>query len=150
VSGTVTKTVEGISVQGTATFHDPSSGSERGKNTVFTLTVDGVKVCHLGDLGHILSETEAAEIGPVDLLLIPVGGFYTIDAGEATRVIEIIKPKVVIPMHFKTEKCGFPIASVDDFLKGKAGVKRPGTSEISFNKSDLPQQTEIVVLTHAL
>jgi len=150
VSGTVTKTVEGISVQGTATFHDPSSGSERGKNTVFTLTVDGVKVCHLGDLGHILSQTEAAEIGPVDLLLIPVGGFYTIDAGEATRVIEIIKPKVVIPMHFKTEKCGFPIASVDDFLKGKAGVKRPGTSEISFNKSDLPQQTEIVVLTHAL
>ena len=150
VNGTVTETIEGIFVKGTATFHDPSNGRERGKNTVFTLTVDGVKVCHLGDLGHVLSGTEAADIGPVDLLLVPVGGFYTIDAREATRVVELIKPRVVIPMHFKTEKCGFPIASVDDFLKGKAGVKRPGTSEISFNKDELPQPTEIVVLTHAL
>ncbi len=150
VSGAVTKTIKGIPVKGIATFHDPSKGSERGSNTVFTLTIDGVKVCHLGDLGHVLSRAEATEIGPVDILLIPVGGFYTIDAGEASRVVELIKPKVVIPMHFKTEKCGFPIASVNEFLKGKAGVKKLAKSETSFSKDELPPQTEIVVLTHAL
>ena len=150
ISGVAAKTIKGISIKGIATFHDPSKGSERGTNTVFTLNVDGVQVCHLGDLGHVPGQKELAEIGPVDLLMTPVGGFYTIDAKEATQVADLIKPKVLIPMHFKTEKCGFPIAPVEDFLKGKARVKSLGASEISFDKSTLPQQMEIVLLTHAL
>lgn len=141
---------KGISIKGISVFHDPSKGSERGINTIFTFNVSGVQVCHLGDLGHVLSPKELAEIGPVDLLITPVGGFYTIDAKEATRIVEGMNPRVVIPMHFKTEKCGFPIAPVDDFLKGKARVRRLNASEVSYDKASLPQQTEIVALTHAL
>jgi len=150
VKGTGSKTIKGISMKGIPTYHDPSKGSERGANTIFHLKVDNIQLCHLGDLGHLLNDKELAEIGPVDILLIPVGGFFTIDPKEATRVMEQIKPKVVIPMHFKTEKCGFPIAPVEDFLKGKKNTKRPKTSEANFAQSTLPQQMEIVVLEHAL
>ena len=150
IKGNGSKTSKGIAIRGVATFHDPSQGSERGDNTVFTWNVDGVQICHLGDLGHVLSRKELAEIGPVDILLAPVGGFFTIDAKEASQVAESIKPKVLIPMHFKTEKCGFPIAPVEDFLKGKTRVRRPGTSEAAFDKASLPTEMEIVVLTHAL
>jgi len=82
--------------------------------------------------------------------LIPVGGFFTIDPKEATRVAEQIRAKILIPMHFKTEKCGFPIAPVEEFLKGKTNTKRPKASEATFDKSTLPRQTEIVVLEYAL
>jgi L-ascorbate metabolism protein UlaG (beta-lactamase superfamily) len=150
VKGSGSKTVKGISMKGISTYHDPSQGSERGANTIFTLKIDNIQLCHLGDLGHLLSDKELAEIGPVDILLIPVGGFFTIDPKEATRVAEQIKPKILIPMHFKTAKCGFPIAPVEDFLKGKTNTKRPKASEATFDKATLPQQMEIVVLEHAL
>jgi len=150
VKGSGSKTVKGIAIHGVATYHDPSKGSERGANTIYNLKVDGIQVCHLGDLGHVLGEKEVNQIGSVDILLLPVGGFFTIDAKEATRVMDQVKPKVVIPMHFKTEKCGFPIAPVDDFLRGKSGVKRAGTSEVTFQKENLPQKMEIIVLEHAL
>jgi L-ascorbate metabolism protein UlaG (beta-lactamase superfamily) len=150
VKGSGSKTAKGISMKGISTYHDPSQGSERGANTIFTLKIDNIQLCHLGDLGHLLSDKELAEIGPVDILLIPVGGLFTIDPKEATRVAEQIKPKIVIPMHFKTAKCGFPIAPVEDFLKGKTNTKRPKASEATFDKATLPQQMEIVVLEHAL
>ena len=150
VKGSGSKTIKGISIKGIPTYHDPTKGSERGTNTIFTIKLDDIQLCHLGDLGHLLSEKELAEIGPVDILMIPVGGFFTIDPKEATRVAEQIKPKVLIPMHFKTEKCGFPIASVEDFLKGKTNTKRARASEAAFDKATLPQQMEIVVLEHAL
>jgi L-ascorbate metabolism protein UlaG (beta-lactamase superfamily) len=150
MKGSGAKTLQGVSIKGVPTYHDRSKGSERGANTIFTFSVDGIQVCHLGDLGHVLSEKEVAEIGPVDVLLIPVGGFFTIDAKEATQVAGQIKPKVVIPIHFKTKKCGFPIAPVDDFLKGKSNVKQLMASETTFDKANLPKQTEILVLEHAL
>jgi len=150
VKGSGSKTIRGISMKGVPTYHDPSKGSERGPNTIFTLKVDNLQLCHLGDLGHLLNDKELAEVGLVDILLIPVGGFFTIDPKEAARVAEQIKPKTIIPMHFKTEKCGFPIAPVDDFLKGKTNTKRPKASEATFNQSTLPQKMEIVVLEHAL
>ncbi len=150
VRGSGTKTVKGIPLKGIATYHDPSKGSERGANTIFTFSVDGILVCHLGDLGHVLSDKELAEIGPVDILFIPVGGYFTIDSKEATQVGEQVKPKVLIPMHFKTDKCGFPIAPVEDFLKGKTNVRRPKASEVTFDQASLPSKMEIVVLDHAL
>lgn len=150
IKGSGSKTGKGISFRGVATFHDPSRGKERGENTVFAMEIDGIRVCHLGDLGHVLSQKEVSEIGPVDILITPVGGFYTIDPKEASQVATLLKPKVVIPMHFKTEKCGFPIAPVEDFLKGKAKVKQAGVSEVSFEKAALPHETEVVVLKHAL
>ena len=150
IKGSGSKSIKGITVKGVPTFHDPSGGKERGDNTVFTLNVDGLQVCHLGDLGHVLSRKELTEIGPVDILLSPIGGLYTIDPKEASRNAELMNPKVLIPMHFKTEKCGFPLAPVGDFLHGKARVKQLEASEAHFEKASLPAQLEIVVLTHAL
>ena len=149
IKGSGSKTIKGISIKGIPTYHDPSKGSERGANTIFTFEIDHIQLCHLGDLGHLLSDKELAEIGPVEILLIPVGGFFTIDPKEATQVAEQIKPKILIPMHFKTAKCGFPVAPVEDFLKGKGNTKRLKASEVTFDKASLPQQTEIVVLEHA-
>jgi L-ascorbate metabolism protein UlaG (beta-lactamase superfamily) len=145
-----TNTAKGIEFKGVSCYHDADEGAKRGSNTVFLFTVDGLKVAFLGDLGHPFSVEEAAEIGVVDVLLTPVGGFYTIDAADADRVCEALKPKVVIPMHYKTEKCGYPIAGVEDFLKNKQRVRRLGTSEVDILPDTLPAETEVVVLHHAL
>jgi len=144
------RTAKGIQFRGIATYHDASQGTQRGPNTVFCFTVDDMKLCHLGDLGHVLSPGQVNEIGTVDILFTPVGGFYTIDASIASGICDQLKPKVVIPMHFKTPKCAYPIAGVDDFLKGKKNVKRVGDSEVELEREKLPATTEIVLLQPAL
>lgn len=141
---------KGIDIMGIAAFHDTSQGKERGPITIFRFHVDGINVCHVTDLGHMLSEQQVKDLGPVDVLLTPVGGFYTIDAATATKVSEALKPKVIIPMHYKTAKCAYPIATVEDFLKGKNHVRRMDASEIELKKDKLPKDTEIVVLQPAL
>lgn len=138
--------IKGIKLYGIPTYHDDAKGSKRGNNTIFCFEVDGIRVCHLGDLGHLLSDKTTAEIGRVDLLFIPVGGFYTIDARVATKVSQQLKPKIVIPMHYKNERCTLPISSVDNFLQGKESVSKLGGSEVIFNQGELPATTRIVVL----
>ena len=142
--------VKGLKFKGLATFHDAAGGKERGKNTIICFEVDGVRVCHFGDLGHELTAEQAAEIGPVDVLLLPVGGFYTIDAVVASRVAEQLKPRVVIPMHFRNNRCDFPIAGVEEFLRGKNDVAQPDASEVEFKAGALPSPTRITVLKPAL
>ncbi|MFO8102263.1 MAG: MBL fold metallo-hydrolase [Dehalococcoidia bacterium] len=142
-------TVKGIEFKGIASHHDQSGGTERGDNIIFCFTLDGIKICHLGDLGHLLSDEQVEEIGKVDIIMIPVGGFFTINASEATRVCEQINPRVIIPMHVSNDKCAFPIARVDDFLQSKSNVERAGSSEKQFTKDDLPQEPKVVVLEHA-
>lgn len=141
---------KGIKFTGVATFHDENKGKDRGTNTVFCFEVDGVRVCHLGDLGHKLSDQEAAQIGKVDVLLTPMAGFYTMNAEVATEVSNKLKPKVIIPMHFKNERCGFPVAGVEDFLKGKKNVERANVSEMEFKAGQLPVEAKIIVLKPAL
>ena len=138
--------VKGIEFKGVSGYHDETEGSKRGNNIMFSFAVDGIRVGHLGDVGHQLSHNQASELGSIDILLIPVGGYYTIDARIATQVSNQLKPRVIIPMHFKTEKCDLPIAGVDEFIKGKDGVTRPDTSEVSFKKDELPTSTQIIVL----
>lgn len=150
VKGIGSHNIKGISIKGVATYHDNSRGRERGNNTVFVVSVDEIKICHCGDLGHILSPADATLVGPIDILLIPVGGFYTIDAKEATVVADRLQPKLIIPMHYKTAKCAFPIASVDEFLKGKTNIRKSKESEIEITPKNLPAQTEIMVLQYAL
>lgn len=150
VEGSGTRTAKGIQFRGIATYHDTSQGKERGPNTVFCFNVDDIRLCHLGDLGHMLSPEQITEIGAVDILFVPVGGFYTIDASVASQVCDKLKPKVAIPMHFKTPKCAYPIAGVEDFLKGKENVKRVGESEVELEREELPATTEIVLLQPAL
>jgi L-ascorbate metabolism protein UlaG (beta-lactamase superfamily) len=117
---------------------------------VFCFTVEGLKVCHLGDLGHELTPSEISEIAQVDVLMLPVGGLFTIDAATATGICSQVKPSVAIPMHFKTAKCDFPISEVGDFLEGKPNVRRAGASEVELKQGQLPEATEIVVLEHAM
>jgi len=145
-----TAKVKRIEFEGIPTYHDDAEGQQRGKNTIFCFEVDGVRVCHLGDLGHLLSDKQMAELGSVDILLIPVGGNYTIDAKVAGQICDRLKPKVIIPMHFKNDKCIFPIAGVDEFLQGKEGVSRLDTSEAEFKQGELPATTKTVVLKPAL
>jgi len=145
-----TAKVKGIEFKGIPTYHDDDKGQQRGENTVLCFEVDGMRVCHLGDLGHPLSDKQVADIGKVDILLLPVGGLYTIDAEVATQVCDKLRPKVIIPMHFRNDKCAFPIAGVDEFLQGKEGVGRPDASEVEFKQGELPATTKIVVLKPAL
>ena len=135
---------------GIETYHDESHGSERGRNTVFVISVDGLRIAHMGDLGHVLTADQAAEIGSVDVVLIPVGGYYTIDASQAAKIADQIAAKIVIPMHYKNDKCDFPIASVDGFIKDKPNVTHQGDSVLEVTKENLPPKQQIIVLDYAL
>jgi len=142
--------IKGIAVTGVRTFHDESGGSKRGTNMVFRFTVDGINLCFMGDLGHLLSQDQIKTIGPVDILLIPVGGAYTLDAGRAADLIKTMNPRVAIPMHYKTKKCNLHIAGIDAFLSMMANVKKPGKSEIEVSPDKFPAEgTEVWVLDHA-
>ncbi|RJQ46631.1 MAG: MBL fold metallo-hydrolase [Gaiellales bacterium] len=146
VEARATQFVAGFSIRGISTYHDEQQGDARGDNTAFRIIADGVSVCHLGDLGHELSQARVEQIGEVDVLLIPVGGYFTIDADQATRVMEQLGPAITIPMHFRNDRCLFDIAGVEPFLAGKAGVERPGVSELEISKENLPASPKIIVL----
>ena len=142
--------IKEIEFKGIPSYHDETGGRQRGSNTIICFEVDGIRVCHLGDLGHRLSDQQIAELGKVDILLTPVGGFYTIDARAAAEIGHLINPKVIIPMHFKTDK-GLPgIAGVEGFLQGKTGVSRLDASEVEFKEGQLPTATQIMVFKPAL
>jgi L-ascorbate metabolism protein UlaG (beta-lactamase superfamily) len=145
-----TYNVGGLKIKAISSHHDSSKGKDRGNNLIFLVDADGLIIMHAGDLGHTLEKEAVEEIGKVDILLIPVGGFYTIDALEATKIMTDLKPAVTIPMHFKTDKCTFPISDVEEFIGGKKNVKRAKTSEIEIKKESLPKEHEIIVLEYAL
>jgi L-ascorbate metabolism protein UlaG (beta-lactamase superfamily) len=151
VKGNGIHEAKGIQFKGVASYHDPSGGKERGPNTIFIFTLDDVIVCHVGDLGHDLDDQTGAEIGPVDVLLTPVGGNFTVDAAVANQVCERLKPKVCIPMHFNNSRCpNFPVAGVDDFVSKRQKVRTVGASEVEITKEKLPATTETIVLEPAL
>jgi len=150
VKGDGIKTAKGVQFKGVATYHDAAQGGQRGPNNILCFTIDDIKLCHLGDLGHVLSPAQVSEIGTVDILLVPVGGFYTINASVASQVCDQLKPKIVIPMHFKTPNCAYPITSVEDFLKGKKNVRRVEDSEVDLERERLPTTAEIVLLRPAM
>jgi len=142
--------VKDIRITGVPTHHDESGGSERGDNVVFSFAIDGINVCFVGDLGHELSAKQVAAIGPVDLLLIPVGGTYTVDAEGAVKVAESLNPRLIIPMHFKTAKCDLPIAAVDGFLSKMKIVRQIGKSQIELSPDTVPARgPEVWVMDHA-
>jgi len=145
-----TTEIKRIKFRGIPTYHDEAAGKKRGSNTIFCFEIDGMKVCHLGDLGHPLGDKQIAELGEVDILLVPVGGFYTIDAIAASQACDQLKPRIIIPMHYKTSKCAFPISSVDEFLQGKRDVNRLDASEVEFKLGELPANTQIIVLKPAV
>lgn len=146
--------VKGVRISGLDTFHDTEKGTKRGKNIIFCIEMEGIKLCHMGDLGHELNAADLVRLGKVDVLFVPVGGFYTIDAATAVKMVDAIKPKVVIPMHFKTPRCEYPITPVDDFVRELGrGVKkntRRGGSEAELHKDKLPAATEAIIMDPSL
>ena len=146
--GSLDRQVKGMHVRGLSAFHDGVQGKERGLNTIFCVNMDGLNICHLGDLGHVLTAAESGRIGKVDLLLVPVGGIFTINAEEAGQIMAALKPGITIPMHYKTAKCQFLQWSDEDFTRGKKGVRQAGSSEIEIKPADIPAQPEIIVLKY--
>jgi L-ascorbate metabolism protein UlaG (beta-lactamase superfamily) len=151
VKGVGTHRIMGVNFRGIDCYHDDSSGRQRGANTIFCFSLDGIRACHLGDLGHPLSPETQAEIGQVDLLFIPVGGNFTIDAGVAAECCRGLNPRVVIPMHYRNERCPeFPVAEVEPFLALMERVNRAESSEVQLDQGSLPQTVEVMVLKPAL
>jgi L-ascorbate metabolism protein UlaG (beta-lactamase superfamily) len=138
-----------VKVTGYDTFHDSSRGSKRGRNVVFVFEDAGLRLAHSGDLGHVPTE-QAGKIGKVDVLLLPVGGYFTIDAGEAHQTAGLLGARVIIPMHFKTGKTSMPITDVEEFTRGRTNVRRIGASEVEITRDRLPASPEIWILEHAL
>jgi L-ascorbate metabolism protein UlaG (beta-lactamase superfamily) len=140
--------VGSVTVRGTQTAHDERGGAERGENIVFVIETDGLRVAHLGDLGHALTTGQVRAIGDVDVLLTPVGGTFTINARTAAGVANALHAKIIIPMHYKTEKLGFDVAPVREFLdlhpEDRVKAVRGSACEISAHA--LPATPEIWLL----
>jgi len=141
--------VKSIEFKGVATYHDNSSGKDRGPNNIFCFCLDKINICHLGDLGHTLSQQQIIDTGKVDILLIPVGGNYTINATDANDLCDKLKPKLVIPMHFKNDRCDFPIDDVTPFIEKRNNVKSIDSSEFEIIVDGLPSSVETIVLKPA-
>jgi len=140
--------ISGVLIIGIATFHDAEQGEKRGKNTVYLMEVDEILVCHLGDLGHVLTAEQVEEIGNVDVLLLPVGGVSTINAPMAAEVVRQLEPKVVIPMHYKTSALSRELEPVERFLK-EIGVKQVEPQpKLSLTRSSLPASTQVFLLDY--
>jgi L-ascorbate metabolism protein UlaG (beta-lactamase superfamily) len=141
--------IAGVSIIGIPSFHDDKKGETRGKNTIYIIEAEGLRLCHLGDLGHGLSQTQVEEVGQVDVLMVPVGGVYTIGPKEASQVVIDIEPKIVIPMHYATPGLNpevfSKLFSVEDFLK-EVSLPAQRLPKLSLKKEELGEESRAVVL----
>lgn len=135
-----------VFITGVATFADKKRGAERGLNTVFTFTVDNLTVCHLGHLGHIPNQSQVENVGPVDVLLVPVGGGGSLGPAQAAEAISLFEPGIVVPMYYKVKGLQVKLGGLSRFLKemGLADIEREEMLKVS--KSSLSEETQIVVL----
>jgi L-ascorbate metabolism protein UlaG (beta-lactamase superfamily) len=138
--------VQGVFVTGIATFHDNKKGQTRGPNTIYLYDIDGLKICHLGDLGHVPSQAQIETLNSVDVLLIPVGGVSTLNAAQAAEVVSLLEPGLVVPMHYKLPSLAFKLDPVAKFLKAM-GVDNVSPQEtLSVTKTGLPEETQVILL----
>src|SRR3989338_3074571 len=137
----------GVFVQGIDSFHDDVEGKERGRNTIFIIEAEDMRFCHLGDFGQKqLTDEQLDKIGHVDILMIPVGGTYTISAHEATKVIGQIEPKMVIPMHYALPKMKTDVEGVDIFLKAMGKKEITAQDKLTIKASLLPKESEMEIV----
>lgn len=138
---------KGIAIQGIQSHHDNSEGSERGLNTMYRIRTEDITLCHLGDLGqHKLTDAQVEDIGDIDILLVPVGGVYTIAAKEAVEIISQIEPKIVIPMHYKIEGLTIDLEGPEKFIK-EIGLSPEKLPKFKIAQRDLPvEETKLVML----
>ncbi|MEE9400962.1 MAG: MBL fold metallo-hydrolase [Dehalococcoidia bacterium] len=140
--------IANVFINGIATFHDADGGEHRGKNTVYLVQIEEVSICHLGDLGHVPTAEQIEQMSDTDILMVPVGGGATIGAAAAVEIISLLQPKLVIPMHFKTEVVKMDLEPLEHFLK-EMGLKEVVTQpKLNVSKSGLPADTSVVVLDY--
>lgn len=137
--------VKGVSILGYSSYHDAKAGAERGKNTIFVIEAEGLTICHLGDLGSLPSSEVMEKIVGVNILMVPVGGTYTIDPEGAVEVINQIEPAIVLPMHFKSPGIT-NLADLGEFLAEMGAEQAERLDKLSITKDKLPQETKVVVL----
>ncbi|MBQ7879612.1 MAG: MBL fold metallo-hydrolase [Clostridia bacterium] len=147
----IRQTVMGVEIEGVSTYHDDKQGALRGKNVAFIIKTDGLRVCHMGDLGEPYTEALAEKIGKVDVLLIPVGGTYTIDAAQAKVFVEKLAPRFAIPMHYRPQDGTIDITDAKPFLNGYTHVIYPTKkNETTVNINDLNEEkTQIIYMERA-
>jgi L-ascorbate metabolism protein UlaG (beta-lactamase superfamily) len=138
--------IAGVLILGLTTYHDSVKGQSRGKNTIYLMEVDGVAVCHLGDIGHILPDEAIEQMGTIDILMLPVGGVSTIAPAMAAEIIRKVEPKIVLPMHYKTPATKRELEPVDDFLKEMGQALVEPKPKLNITKSNLPISTQVIVL----
>jgi L-ascorbate metabolism protein UlaG (beta-lactamase superfamily) len=148
VTGTGERTVRGIPIKGVHSYHDEVKGAKRGENVMFKFEIDGIRLCHLGDLGEQLDENQKKELGDIDILFIPVGGTFTVDASGAWHVVKALNPRVIIPMHFRVGGLSLSIAPVDGFLEQapKGSIIKVG-NEMELSEDELPDGQEVWVFS---
>jgi len=140
--------VRGVFITGIPTFHDRKKGASRGRNTVFLFDFEGLTVCHLGDLGHVPTQSQVEALSDIDVLLVPVGAVSTINAAQAAEVISLLEPRLVIPMHYKTKVLTVKLETVSKFLK-EMGLSKLATQEsLKVTKSSLPEETQVLLLDY--
>ncbi len=138
--------ISNVFVTGVQTFHDKRNGKDRGKNTVYAINIEGLNVCHLGDIGHVPTQAQADLIGEVDVLLIPVGGGNALNASDAAEVVSLFEPMVVIPMHYRVPELAVKLDPVEKFIK-EMGIKAPEKIEsLSLKRDGLPKETQVFLL----
>jgi len=140
---------KGVAVRGISSYHDKTQGKERGLNTIFVIKAEEMKICHLGDLGQEkLEDKQVEEIGDIDILLVPVGGNYTINYKEAIEVISQIEPKIIIPMHYKIKDLKADIEGPEKFVK-ELGLTPEKLDKYKIAKKLLPvEEMKLIMLEH--
>ncbi len=139
---------KGVNAIGLDTFHDKKEGAERGKNTVYLIETEDIKICFLGDLGGSLSADQLEEIDGVDILFIPVGGKYTLDGKEAAELVRKIEPKIAIPMHYKMKGSNLDISDEKKFCSEMGKCPTSKISRLSIKKKDLEEKSmEVVIMS---
>lgn len=135
-----------VAILGIDSFHDAKGGKEQGLNTIFIIEAEDIRICHLGDLGQKeLANGQLEKLGEVDVLMIPVGGIYTIDNERAAAIINQIEPKIVIPMHYKVPGLNIKLQGVENFLK-EMGTEKQVVDQLTIKKKDLPKEEEMKVI----
>lgn len=140
--------VDGFEITGIESLHDDAGGSKRGKNLIFSIMVDGLRIVHLGDQGITLTPGQLEQIGQADIVMIPVGGTYTVDAAQACQIVQQLNPKVVLPMHYQTEALTFNIAPVSEFTKLFAPGQVQTVDSAELQLDTLPAEQKVYVLQY--
>ena len=148
LKGPVNRDTHKIIFKGISSYHDSVYGKNRGENTIFMIKTDQMALCHLGDLGHLLDAEQLEQMNHVDILFIPVGGYFTINSAQAEQVINQVGARIVIPMHYKTDAIKWSIDPVSVFLDEKKNIKIISENSFEISSSTLPEKPSIFVLNY--